>query len=156
MAVSRLCPLALAFSVALIIAVSTVYTFINGYSEDLVFKLKRSPGPSKGKSQELDKAAFPYLATTQFEATNARSAFPCFDEPAFKAVFHITVVHDVSHKALSNMPLESRDSRHDDLLESHFSASVPMPTYLVAFIVCDFEYKETNTKSNRKVCLMKP
>lgn len=60
MAVSRLCPLALAFSVALIIAVSTVYTFINGYSEDLVFKLKRSPGPSKGKSQELDKAAFPY------------------------------------------------------------------------------------------------
>lgn len=98
---------------------------------------------------------FRYLATTQFEATNARSAFPCFDEPAFKAVFHITVVHIVSHKALSNMPLESRDRRNDGLLESRFSPSVPMPTYLVAFIVCDFEYKETNTKSNKKVGLMK-
>jgi len=65
------------------------------------------------------------------------------------------VVHDVSHKALSNMPLESRDRRNDGLLESRFSPSVPMPTYLVAFIVCDFEYKETNTKSNKKVGLMK-
>ena len=92
-----------------------------------------------------------YLATTQFEATNARSAFPCFDEPAFKAVFHITVAHDDNHKALSNMPLESSDRRHDGLVESRFSASVPMPTYLVAFIVCDFEYRESKTKSDRKV-----
>ncbi|PFX20498.1 Endoplasmic reticulum aminopeptidase 1 [Stylophora pistillata] len=49
------------------------------------------------------------------------------------------------------MPLESRERRRDGLVESHFSASVPMPTYLVAFIVCDFEYKETKTKSGRKI-----
>lgn len=47
MAVSRLCPLALAFSVAIAIAVSTVYTFINGYSEDMVFKFKRNGEPSQ-------------------------------------------------------------------------------------------------------------
>lgn len=58
MAVSRLCPLALAFSVALIIAVSTVYTFINGYNEDLVFKFKRSRGPSKRESRLDQKIAF--------------------------------------------------------------------------------------------------
>lgn len=60
MAVSRLCPLALAFSVALIIAVSTVYTFINGYNEDLVFKFKRSRGPSKRQSNLDKKMAFPH------------------------------------------------------------------------------------------------
>ena len=60
MAVSRLCPLALAFSVALIIAVSTVYTFINGFSEDLVYKFKRN-GDNTKKSKNLDKeATFPY------------------------------------------------------------------------------------------------
>ena len=60
MAVSRLCPLALAFGVALIIAVSTVYTFISGYSEDLVFKFKRNRGPSKRQSRLAKKMAFPY------------------------------------------------------------------------------------------------
>ena len=62
MAVSRLFPLALAFSVALIIAVSTVYTFINGYSEDfsLVFKFKRNQEPSVRQST-LDKGMpFPH------------------------------------------------------------------------------------------------
>ena len=56
---------------------------------------------------------------------------------------------------MSNMPLESRDRRNDGLLESRFSPSVPMPTYLVAFILCDFEYRETKTKSNKKVGWMK-
>lgn len=60
MAVSRLCPLAFAFSIAIIIAVSTVYTFISGYSEDLVFKLKRSRGHSKRQSRLDKKMAFPY------------------------------------------------------------------------------------------------
>lgn len=60
MVVSRLCPLALAFSVALIIAVSTVYTFINGYSEDLVYKFKRNGDDGK-KSKNLEKeATFPH------------------------------------------------------------------------------------------------
>ena len=62
MAVSRLCPLALAFSVALIIAVSTVYTFISGYSEDfsLVSKFKRNQGTSKRQSHLDKEMPFPY------------------------------------------------------------------------------------------------
>lgn len=46
-----------------------------------------------------------YLATTHFEPTYARSAFPCFDEPQFKAKFKISIFRDRFHIALCNMPV---------------------------------------------------
>ena len=47
-----------------------------------------------------------YLVTTHFEATHARAAFPCFDEPAMKANFTVIMVREPQHTALSNMPVE--------------------------------------------------
>ena len=49
-----------------------------------------------------------WLLTSQMEPVDARKAFPCFDEPDFKAEFQITVLHDYTLKALTNMPMESQ------------------------------------------------
>lgn len=42
------------------------------------------------------------VATTQMQPTDARKAFPCFDEPDLKAIFNITLLHDLGTVALSN------------------------------------------------------
>ena len=79
------------------------------------------------------------IATTQFEATDARRAFPCWDEPDFKAVFAITLVVDADLTAVSNAAEISRSPRAEandgDKHEVRFADTMVMSTYLVAFIV---------------------
>ncbi|XP_036454683.1 endoplasmic reticulum aminopeptidase 2 isoform X2 [Colossoma macropomum] len=79
------------------------------------------------------------LASTHFEPTSARLAFPCFDEPIFKANYSVRIRRGPSHIALSNMPIEHTVELDNGLFEDRFEASVQMSTYLVAFIVCDFK-----------------
>ena len=81
-----------------------------------------------------------FLATTQFEPTDARRAFPCFDEPSLKANFSMRITHSPDYHAVSNMPIENTVQNADDrTVTSIFETSVRMSTYLVAFIVSDFE-----------------
>ena len=79
------------------------------------------------------------IATTQFEATDARRAFPCWDEPDFKAVFGVTLVTPDHLAAFSNGPEISRTRAGPATVAVTFADTVPISTYLVAFVIGDFE-----------------
>jgi len=79
-----------------------------------------------------------YLAATQFEATDARRAFPCWDEPAFKAVFSITLVIDPALTAVSNSGV-SLETRENGKKVVRFADTILMSTYLAAFVVGELE-----------------
>ena len=92
------------------------------------------------RSTYVDEAgADKVLAATQFEAPHARAAFPCFDEPEFKAVFAITLVVDDGLLALSNGPEVEREPLADGLVRVRFAETIPMSTYLVAWVVGPLE-----------------
>jgi len=74
------------------------------------------------------------LAATQFEATDARRAFPCWDEPDFKAVFATTLVVDPMLTAVSNTTIAS-ETHAGGKKVVRFDDTIKMSTYLVAFIV---------------------
>ncbi|XP_035668606.1 endoplasmic reticulum aminopeptidase 1-like isoform X1 [Branchiostoma floridae] len=96
------------------------------------------------------------LATTQFEAANARAAFPCFDEPALKATFQLHMVREGRHSTLFNMPKDHTDEYPGGLYMDVFQESVPMSTYLVCFIVSDFQSLQTSTDSDIAVAVHAP
>jgi aminopeptidase N len=81
-------------------------------------------------------------AATQFESTDARRAFPSFDEPDYKATFDISVVVDKDMTAISNQKVASDTSDPADKHTVTFATTAKMSSYLAALVVGHFEYIE--------------
>ena len=99
-----------------------------------------------------------YAAVTQFDPTDARRAFPCWDEPSLKATFETTLIVPKNLVALSNMNIINESSYKDDAAwrDVKFAKTPIMSTYLVAFIVGEFDYVETKSSDNVMVRVYTP
>lgn len=102
-----------------------------GHLNDKLVGFYRSKYKYKGKER--------YLATTQFEAADARRAFPCWDEPEAKASFDVTLVVGSNLSAISNMPVISKKKTGTKTVY-RFDKTPVMSTYLLYLGVGDFEY----------------
>src|SRR6266850_7099418 len=95
-------------------------------------------------------------AATQFEAADARRAFPCFDEPEFKARFAVALIHPAGNAAIANMPIASEDELDERRTRTRFRETPKISSYLVAFTVGPYEFTPTVTTPSGipvRVCL---
>ncbi|XP_036373083.1 glutamyl aminopeptidase isoform X2 [Megalops cyprinoides] len=90
----------------------------------------------------MENGVLKKIAATDHEPTDARKSFPCFDEPNKKATYKVSITHDPSYSALSNMPIEKTEVLPGNKMLTSFQRSVPMSTYLVCFAVHQFAFVE--------------
>ncbi|CAF4536140.1 unnamed protein product [Rotaria sp. Silwood1] len=105
----------------------------------------RMQGFYRNKYTTPDGKEVRYGASTQFEPADCRRAFPCWDEPNFKATFDITLITPKNLQAISNMPIISENEHPDDKKWkiTKFDRTPIMSTYLVAYVVGEYDYVET-------------
>ncbi len=94
------------------------------------------------RSRYLKDGKKRYMLSTQFEPADARVAFPCFDEPEFKATFEVSLIIDSKLDAISNMPIESIVSKNGKKKTVTFGKTPRMAPYLLYLGVGEYDYLE--------------
>ncbi|MCA1609582.1 MAG: M1 family metallopeptidase [Acidobacteria bacterium] len=94
-----------------------------------------------------------WYAFTQFEATDARRAFPCFDEPSYKVPWQLTLRIPRGRLAVSNTPISKEADASGGVREVAFAATKPLPAYLIAFGVGPFDVVDAGRAGRRSVPL---
>ena len=109
----------------------TIHLEFEGILNDRLLGFYRSKYQQNGKTK--------YLATTQFEAADARRAFPCWDEPEAKATYDISIIAENKFTAISNMPVKTK-KKTGNKTTYHFQRTPLVSTYLIYLGVGEFEY----------------
>ncbi|HMA48880.1 MAG TPA: M1 family aminopeptidase, partial [Magnetospirillaceae bacterium] len=100
-------------------------------------KIESNPYGLYTQSYKTPDGASGRLLSTKFEATDARRMFPCWDEPAFRATFQLSLTGPADWSTISNMPI-ARRSVHGSTATVQFQRTPKMPTYLVELTAGDF------------------
>ncbi len=112
---------------------ATIIIDYQGLHNDQMYGFYRSSYTQNNKQE--------YMLTTQFEAANARAAFPCFDEPFFKATFDVSIKTEKTLTVISNMPIKKEIQLGQNKKQVVFQTSPKMSTYLLYLGIGNFLYK---------------
>lgn len=127
-----------------------LHIYFNGEINDKMAGFYRSSYKDKTSGEKK------FMAATQFEATDCRKAFPCWDEPNVKATFDVTLVVPSHLTALSNMPEKTRKEVEGGLVSVSFDRSPIMSTYLVAWVIGELAFIEAKNSEGVLVRVYAP
>ncbi|KAH7024576.1 glutamyl aminopeptidase [Microdochium trichocladiopsis] len=130
--------------------VASIHITFQGVVKDSMegfYRAKHDPQSLKAAGTSQDDGGAGYTLVTQFEPCDARTAFPCFDEPRLKATFELELDIPEGLTALANMPVAAVTAGDSPGTKRvRFEPTVTMSTYLLAWAIGSFEYLERMTR----------
>ncbi|KAL7038737.1 hypothetical protein ACKWTF_009675 [Chironomus riparius] len=125
----------------LIISLPRVFFKTEEFNLDLTYygELKNEPSGFYAASYTDEDGNSIWYAATKFQIDCARYVMPCYDEPGIRAPMHLTIIHGKIYNAISNMEVDEKEELIDFCI-TKFQQTPPMQTYLLAFVISDFQF----------------